>query len=125
MTLITLVLATGRGFPSGSAGHRYEIEAVLDAAGRLDAEAWMAASAPWPVRRFRPGEPQRSGELRRDEETGGWILHFPPPRGEGTSGGATEATEPLRHAGVLRPGEHVTLQDENGEALGYRIVSME
>jgi hypothetical protein len=125
MTMLTLVLANGRGFPAGSADHRYEVEVALDAAGHIDLEAWRAAPAPWPVRRFRPGEPQRTGELRWDGETGGWSLHFPPPGGEEGPGASAEVTEPMLHAGVLRPGEHVTVQDETGADYSYRIVSME
>lgn len=120
MTMLTLVLANGRGFPSGSADHRYELEATLDTAGRLDEDAWRADAVPWPVRRFRPGEPQLDGELRLDEETG-WSLRFVRPGGDQ---GAGEITEPLVRAGTLRPGEYVSLRDASGEEFSYRIVSM-
>lgn len=119
MPTVTLVLAGGPGFPAGSADHRYEIEVRLDAGGRLDPAAWAADPAPWPARRFRPGAPVRGGDVQFDAETG-WSLRFDPEAGRDT-----ELTEPLVHADVLRPGEHVTLRAENGQDWPYRVVGVE
>ncbi len=119
MPIVTLVLAAGRGFPSGSADHRYEVELALDPLGRPDAAAWQADPAPWPARRFRPGAPQRSGEVRFDADTG-WSLRFPPTGPEE----AGELTEPLLNATSLRPGEHVTLRGGDGADFAYRVVSV-
>jgi hypothetical protein len=124
MPTVTLVLANGRGFPAGSADHRYEMEVTLDAGGRLDPAAWYADPAPWPARRFRPGEPQLDGEVQLDEETG-WSLHFRrPATPQDGSGGVGEVTEPVVHAGVLRPGEYVTLRTDRDEDYSYRVVSV-
>jgi hypothetical protein len=119
MPRVTLVLAAGPGFPAGSADHRYEIEARLDAGGQLDAEAWRQDPNPWPARRFRPGEPMRTGDVQHDPETG-WSLRFDPCDGPD----AVELTEPIVSAGVLRPGEHVTLRAEDGREFGYRVVGV-
>ena len=122
MPMVTLVLANGRGFPAGSADHRYELQVALDPGGHLDPAAWHADPSPWPARRFRPGEPQLDGEVRLDEETG-WSLHFQRPATAEDSSGA-EVTEPLVHAGVLRPGEYVTLRTEPDADYSYRVVSV-
>jgi len=117
MARVILVLATGPGFPSGSPDHRYEMEVALDAAGRLDAAAWRADPAPWPVLRFRPGAPPRRGDVQYDEETG-WSLRFPPEETR------PERVEALISPGMLRPGEYLTVRVADGVDYGYRIVSI-
>jgi hypothetical protein len=117
MPTVTLVLAAGPGFPGGSEDHRYELEAVLDANGQLNPAAWHADPQPWPARRFRPGEAPRSGDVQHDAETG-WSLRFD------STAEARELSEPLVSAGVLRPGEYVTLRDENGRDYSYRVVNL-
>ena len=118
MTTVTLVLAGGPGFPAGSADHRYEMEVTLDAASQLDAKAWHEDPRPWPVRRFRPGEPIRPGDVQHDPETG-WSLRFDPVGEAGT-----ELTEPIVSAGTLRPGEYATIRAEDGRDFAYRVVSV-
>jgi hypothetical protein len=120
MPRVILVLSAGPGFPAGSADHRYEIEARLDAAGQLDADAWHHDPQPWPARRFRPGEPMRRGDVQHDPETG-WSLRFDPAD---AAPDAVELTEPIVSAGVLRPGEHVTLRAEDGREFSYRVVGV-
>ncbi|WP_135467666.1 hypothetical protein [Crenalkalicoccus roseus] len=117
MPRITLVLASGPGFPAGSAEHRYELEATLDAGGHLDAAAWQADPQPWPARRLRPGEAPREGDVQHDPETG-WSLRFPPDEA------GAELTEALLSPGVLRPGEYVTICTPGGVEYGYRVVSV-
>lgn len=117
MPMVTLVLAAGPGFPSGSESHRYEIEATLDAQGQFDARAWHEDPRPWPVRRFRPGAEPRTGDLQHDGETG-WSLRFD------STAAARELTEPLLGAGALRPGEYLTLRGEDGRDYSYRVVSL-
>jgi hypothetical protein len=118
MPTVTLVLAAGPGFPAGSADHRYELEVALDAAGHLDPAAWRQDPRPWPARRFRPGEPLRTGDVQHDAETG-WSLRFDP------AGGQEELTEPVIGAGSLRPGEYVTIRAaDDGRDYGYRVVSL-
>ena len=117
MPTVTLVLSAGPGFPAGSEGHRYELDVALDAAGHLDVAAWHADPNPWPARRFRPGAPMRTGDVQHDAETG-WSLRFD------STAECPELTEPLVSAGVLRPGEYLTLRDEDGRDYAYRVVSV-
>lgn len=118
MPTVILVLAGGPGFPGGSAAHRYEIEVTLDAAGHLDAEAWRQDPKPWAARRFRPDGPARQGDVQHDPETG-WSLRFEP---DGAA--STELTEPIVSAGVVRPGEYVTLRAEDERDFSYRVVGL-
>jgi len=117
MPMVTLVLAGGPGFPAGSADHRVELEVQLDTAGHLDAAAWHADPKPWPVRRFLPGRPMREGDVQLDAETG-WSLRL------AASGEQPEESEPLVSAGVLRPGEYVTLRAVDGRDYAWRVVGV-
>ncbi len=117
MPTVTLVLASGPGFPAGSEGHRYEFEALLDGNGQPDAEAWHRDPQPWPARRFRPGEAMRGGDVQHDAETG-WSLRF-----DSTAEGR-ELNEPLLVTGPLRPGDYVTLRAEDGRDYSYRVVGV-
>jgi hypothetical protein len=117
MPTVILVLAGGPGVPDGSAEHRFEFEAALDAAGQLDAEAWQVDPRPWALRRFRPGAPVRHGDVQHDAETG-WSLRVQAD----AEGG--EETEPLIGAGALRPGAHVTLRAADGRDYAWRVVSV-
>lgn len=117
MPTVTLVLSGGPGFPAGSADHRFELEVQLDASGQLDAAAWREDPKPWPARRFLPGQPMRTGDVQLDAETGWWIRLA-------AVGEQPEESEPLVSAGVLRPGEHVTLRAADGRDYAWRVVSV-
>ncbi|MCO6414835.1 hypothetical protein JYK14_01400 [Siccirubricoccus sp. KC 17139] len=121
MRLVTLVMASGPGFPGGSPEHRYEMEVALTADRRLDAVAWAESSVPWRARRFWPGQAPREGFLHHEAETG-WSLRFPPPPGAAADA-APQAL--LRHAGQIRPGEHLTIQEPDGREYGWRVVGVE
>ena len=119
MPLVTLVMATGPGFPQGDAGHRYELSVALTPGGHLDPVAWQQDTQPWPAVRFWPGGPPRTGDVHWDEDTG-WSLRFFPASGEA-------ADAPLhaliRNPGQLRPGEYVTIRETEGGEYAYRVVS--
>jgi hypothetical protein len=114
MPLVTLVMASGPGFPAGSPVHRYEMEVALDSA------AWRADPNPWPARRIWPDGPPRQGDVQFDPEAG-WSLSFQPLVGEA----ADAAPQVLiRHATQFRPGEYVTISEPDGREYGFRIVSV-
>lgn len=119
MPLVTLVMANGPGFPQGSADHRYELSVRLTPGGQLDAAAWQADPNTWPATRYRPGEAPRGGDVQWDDETG-WSLRF-----FAASGGAIDAPLQalIRNAGQLRPGEYLTIQESEGPACSWRVVS--
>lgn len=121
MPVVTLVVAAGPGYPQGSPDHRYEIGARLTPSGHLDAKAWEADPAPWPARRMAPGEPPRPGDMIFDPDTQSWAIRLFPAPGEAAD--APLAAQ-IRHAGQLRPGEYVTIQEPDGREFSYRVVSV-
>ena len=120
MAKVTLVLASGPGFPHGDPENRYEIEVTLDSTGRLDPEAWFADPNPWPARRHWRGEWPHDGDVQLDEETGAWSLRFFPKPGEA---GEAPPHEVIRTNMPMRPGEYLTIREPDGKEFAYRIVS--
>lgn len=117
---VVLALVNGPGFPEGSPEHRYELRVRLDPRGCLDAQAWHADPAPWPVRRLWPGEPERDGDVQHDPDDG-WSLRLFRAEAEGPDA-------PLHHVfetrGPMRPGEYVTITEPDGRDYGFRIVGV-
>jgi hypothetical protein len=120
MAKVTLVLASGPGFPNGDPENRYEIEVTLDSTGHLDREAWFADPNPWPARRHWRDEWPRDGDVQLDEETGAWSLRFFPKPGEA---GEAPPHELIRTNVPMRPGEYVTIREPDGREYAFRIVS--
>lgn len=121
MPVVTLVVASGPGFPQGSPDHRYEIGAKLTPGGYLDAKAWEADSSPWSARRIVPNSPPRLGDMVFDADTESWAIRLYP--GPGEVADAPLAAQ-IRRAGQLRPGEYVTIQEPDGQEFSYRVVSV-
>lgn len=120
MPLVTLVMANGPGFPSGSADHRYELTVALTPGGLLDPAAWFADPEPWPLMRFWPGEAPRPGDVQWDDETG-WFLQIFPAGGET---GEAPMHALVRNVGQLRPGEYVTIREQEGNEYAWRVVGV-
>jgi hypothetical protein len=72
---IRLVLAREATHPAGASEEGYDILAPLGADGRLDAAEWKGSQAHCRVRRFRAGEPDRIGRLRR-KPGGQWYFDY-------------------------------------------------
>ncbi len=72
---IRLLLAREKGHPSGDREEGYDLLVPLDAAGRLDAAEWKAHQAACRVRRFRAGQDDRVGRLRR-KPGGQWYFDY-------------------------------------------------
>ena len=121
MTMVTLVLANGPGFPQGSPDHRYEIGGTLTPGGHLDPEAWLADPAPWRARRIWPGEAPRGGDVQYDADTGDWSIRLYPGPGEAADAPVHAV---LRNVGQLRPGEYLTIREPDGREYGYRVVGV-
>ena len=114
MVKLTLVLASGPGTPAGDLNDRMYLNAELTAQGQLDAAAWETGTTPWLSARDRPGRPKREGELVKIHE--GWALR-----------GLDGEDDPLYTltAGVIRPGELVTISRLDGDEMIYRIVAVD
>jgi len=118
---IRLNLARSKEFPEGSSRHGYEFVAPLDANGHIDPAAWRTQRDHCRVRRFWGAE-----------EEVGWLVHKP-----GGSEHARwvfdydEAAESDDEAGyrfgshAFRPGEYVSIRDEDGELHTFQVASVE
>ena len=120
MARVLLTLAAGPGFPEGSPEHRYEIDLVLDPAGRPDGAAWAADPAPWRARRITPGAPPVQGDVQYDADHG-WTIRF-----YGAAPESPDAPESGLEFGPdsVRPGEYVTVTEPDGQAYAYRVVGV-
>jgi len=117
LTTILLQLARNpkAGFPEGDAERGYRIVAPLDDQGRLDVALWREKKTQCTVDRFSPDDSERAD---------GWLSH----RGshwffrydEDEEG----PDEPLFRLGDhrLRNGEYVTVHEQDGDPLVYRVI---
>jgi len=119
---IRLNLARSKEFPLGSQKHGYEFVAPLDASGHIDPELWRQYREHCGVRRFWEGEDDEAGRLLHKPggaEHGRWVFDY------------DEAAEEDDEAGyrfgnhVFRPGEYVSIRDENGNMHTFQVVSVE
>jgi len=119
---IRLNLARSKEFPLGSQKHGYEFVAPLDASGHIDPELWRQYREHCGVRRFWEGEDDEAGRLVHKPggaEHGRWVFDY------------DEAAEEDDEAGyrfgnhVFRPGEYVSIRDEDGNMHTFQVVSVE
>jgi len=118
---IRLNLARSKDFPSGSTRHGYEFVAPLDAAGHIDPGQWQKHREYCRVRRF-----------WNDEEEHGYLVHKPGGAEHARwvfdyGDGAQEDEEAGYRFGshAFRPGEYVTIRDEDGEMHTFLVVAVE
>jgi hypothetical protein len=119
---IRLNLARSKEFPLGSDKHGYEFVAPLDADGHINPELWRKYREHCGVRRFWGGEDDEIGHLVHKPggaEHGRWLFDY------------DEATEEDDEAGyrfgdhIFRPGEYVSIRDEEGAMYTFQVVSVE
>jgi len=119
---IRLNLARSKEFPLGSQKHGYEFVAPLDASGHIEPELWRQYREHCGVRRFWEGEDDEAGRLVHKPggaEHGRWVFDY------------DEAAEEDDEAGyrfgnhVFRPGEYVSIRDEDGNMHTFQVVSVE
>jgi hypothetical protein len=119
---IRLNLARSKEFPLGSDKHGYEFVAPLDADGHINPELWRKYREHCGVRRFWGGEDDEIGHLVHKPggaEHGRWLFDY------------DEATEEDDEAGyrfgdhIFRPGEYVSIRDEEGAMHTFQVVSVE
>lgn len=72
---VRLELAREKGHPEGDRETGYDLMVPLDADGRLDAAEWKSQQAACRVRRFRHGEEDLVGRLRR-KPGGQWYFDY-------------------------------------------------
>ena len=119
---IRLNLARSREFPQGSSRHGYEFVAPLDAAGHIDAALWRVNREHCGVRRFWAGEDDEHGKLVHKPggpEHARWVFDY-----DDTAEDDDEAGYRFG-AHAFRPGEYVSIRDEDGEMHTFQVATVE
>ena len=119
---IRLNLARSKEFPQGSARHGYEFVAPLDDKGHIDVELWRQHREHCRVRRFWEGEDDEIGFLVHKPggpEHARWVFDYDPTAVDDDESGYRFG------AHAFRPGEYVSIRNEDGEMHTYQVVSVE
>ena len=113
---VRLLLAREKGHPEGEREEGYDVLAPLTGEGRIDTEEWKSHKASCRVRRFRPGEDDLIGRLRR-KPGGQWYFDY----AEGD-----RDDEIGFHLGDERfvTGEYVSIE-RNGAMHTYQVARVE
>ena len=121
MSLSRIVMRLARNpgteFAGGDDHRGYTLTAPLTAEGKLDAAAFAKSKASCGVRRFSPDEDAVDGHLNHRGQH--WFFDY--------DDGADSDDEPLYRLGDHRfaVGEYVTVPDEDGRPLTYKVVEVQ
>jgi hypothetical protein len=118
---IRLNLARSKEFPEGSSRHGYEFVAPLDASGHIDPGAWRKYRDHCRVRRFW-GADEEVGRLVHKpggSEHARWVFDYDETAEEDDEAGYRFGSHPFR------PGEYVSIRDENGDMHTFQVASVE
>jgi hypothetical protein len=118
---ITLHLARSKEFPSGSSRHGYEFVAPLDSSGHIDAAQWAQHRESCYVRRFWGDEEDYGRLVHRPggAEHSRWVFDY----GDATNEDEEAGYRFSSHA--FRPGEYVSIRDDDGEMHTFKVVNVE
>ena len=119
---VTLNAARSKEFPDGSIRHGYDFVAPLTADGHIDLEAWQQHRGECFAHRFWGGEPSMRGLLvHRAGGLGGSTWAF-----EWKGGRKDDVEEEGFRFGdhPFKVGEYVSVREEEGELLTFRVVSV-
>ena len=118
---IRLNLARSKEFPAGSSHHGYEFVAPLDRNDHIDADEWRKHRDNCRVQRFW-GDEEEIGQLVHKpggKEHARWIFDYDEAAEDDDESGYRFGT----HA--FRPGEYVSISDEDGEMHTFQVASVE
>jgi hypothetical protein len=121
MTLSRIVMRLARNpgteFAGGDDHRGYTLTAPLTADGHLDEGAFAKSKARCTVRRFTPDEDATDGRLNRRGQR--WFFDYDEED--------TADDEPVHRLGEHRfaVGEYVTVTDEDGRPLTYKVVEVQ
>jgi hypothetical protein len=119
---IRLNLARSKEFPKGSSRHGYEFVAPLDSNGHIDVQLWKQHRDHCRVRRFWEGEEDEHGLLVHQpggKEHGRWVFDYDQTADTDDESGYRFG------AHVFRPGEYVSIRNEEGEMHTFQVVTVE
>jgi hypothetical protein len=117
---VTLNAARSKAFPEGSIRHGYSFVAPLSEDGKIDSETWKAHRGECIVRRFWGDEPEMRGLLVHrpgGHKGSSWLFEL---------GDELDEEEPgFRFADhAFKPGEYVSLREQDGELMTFRVISV-
>ena len=119
---IRLNLARSKDFPQGSSRHGYEFVAPLDHEGHIDAALWRKNRERCGVRRFWGDEEEHGRLMHRPgggKDRGRWVFDY---------AGLAEVDDEAGYrfdSHAFRPGEYVSIRDEDGEMHTFQVMSVE
>jgi hypothetical protein len=118
---IRLDLARSKEFPEGSARHGYDFVAPLDAQGHIDPELWRKHREHCGVRRFWGGEEEVGRLVHKPggREHARWVFDYDQTAEDDDEAGYRFGSH------VFRPGEYVSIRDEDGELHTFVVASVE
>ena len=119
---IRLNLARSKEFPQGSTKHGYEFGAPLDANGHIDVALWRQHRDHCRVRRFSEGEDDQIGLLVHKPggpEHARWVFDYDQTAEDDDESGYRFG------AHVFRPGEYVSIRNDDGEMHTFVVASVE
>lgn len=119
---IRLNLARSKEHPQGSSRHGYEFVAPLDADGHIDAAMWREHRDHCRVRRFWQGEKDEIGMLVHKPggpEHARWVFDYDQTAEDDDEAGYRFG------AHRFRPGEYVSIRDEDGEMHTFQVATVE
>ncbi len=119
---IRLNLARSPEFPQGSSRHGYEFVAPLDGNGHIDVEQWRSHRDQCRVRRFWEGEDDEFGLLVHKPggaEHARWVFDYDPDAEDDDESGYRFG------AHAFRPGEYVSISDDDGKMHTYQVSTVE
>jgi hypothetical protein len=118
---VTLNAARSKEFPGGSIRHGYDFVAPLTADGHIDLEAWKEHRGECFAHRFWGDEPAMRGLIvHRAGGARGSTWSF-----EWKGGTKDEEEEGFRFGDhAFKVGEYVSVREEDGELLTFRVVSV-
>ena len=119
---IRLNLARSKEFPQGSGRHGYEFVAPLKTDGHIDEAQWKKDRAHCRVRRFWDGESDQVGFLVHKPggpEHARWVFDYDQSAEDDDESGYRFG------AHVFRPGEYVSIRDEDGAMHTFQVASVE
>src|SRR5262249_38437139 len=120
---IRLNLARSKAFPAGSARHGYEFVAPLNETWHIDATLWHKYREHCRVRRFWAGEEEIGHLVHKPGGTshGRWMFDYD----QGSAGAGDEEAGYRFADHTFRPGEYVSIRDDEGVLHTFQVVSIE
>ena len=114
---VTLELAREPEHPHGDRNHGYHLYLPLTEEGRIDLAAWDKVRGACRVRRFRPGEDDQHGRIRRGP--GGRLSFDYDDRSDFDDEVGFRLTQES-----FVPGEYVSVREDDGRMHTFQVIAV-